>query len=320
MWILAGLLGLFSANFFATQAITSNTGVNLAGGVYLNPNTGRFWSMDSYLGSSQDPMSLHKYLYAHANPVNGWDPSGHYTLVEKQVTMFLMVLGVLSNSWNLLSHINTGDYAALKWDVLGIAMSLAGGWGGGGGLSFAPASGATVPFAVNFSKGAILTVQGAGVTLGGAGLVTAMNRTTPPEGSPTSPPGEGGTYPNQMPDELAGELKWIDEAGIKPAQAGTAEFWKMLHETPVVKWAVTKDGNLGIVPFRINLPGRTFSKEIPHTAITRGVDACAGEASLIGDTLHFNKLSGHYRPGNYSAGELAFKATKLNVKYVPGKL
>jgi RHS repeat-associated protein len=44
---------------------------------YLNPNSGRFWTMDSYEGNQSDPLSLHKYLYGHANPVNGVDPSGH---------------------------------------------------------------------------------------------------------------------------------------------------------------------------------------------------------------------------------------------------
>ncbi len=32
---------------------------------YLNPNTGRFWTMDSYEGSTFDPLTLHKYLYCH---------------------------------------------------------------------------------------------------------------------------------------------------------------------------------------------------------------------------------------------------------------
>ena len=44
---------------------------------YVNPNTGRFWTMDTYEGSPSDPLSLHKYLYCHSDPVNFTDPSGN---------------------------------------------------------------------------------------------------------------------------------------------------------------------------------------------------------------------------------------------------
>ena len=37
---------------------------------------GRFNRMDPFAGNTQDPQSLHKYLYCHANPVNGIDPTG----------------------------------------------------------------------------------------------------------------------------------------------------------------------------------------------------------------------------------------------------
>ena len=50
--------------------------------VYLNPNTGRFWTMDSYEGDNGDPSSLHKYLFVADNPVNGVDPSGHLGLFK----------------------------------------------------------------------------------------------------------------------------------------------------------------------------------------------------------------------------------------------
>ncbi len=43
---------------------------------YYDQNIGRFNRMDPYAGSNQDPQSLHKYLYVHANPVNGIDPTG----------------------------------------------------------------------------------------------------------------------------------------------------------------------------------------------------------------------------------------------------
>ena len=36
---------------------------------YMDPSTGTFTSMDTYAGSLSDPMSLHKYLFANANPV-----------------------------------------------------------------------------------------------------------------------------------------------------------------------------------------------------------------------------------------------------------
>jgi len=49
---------------------------------YLNPNTGRFWTVDAFEGNNQDPLSLHKYLYAHGNPVNNVDPNGQFALAE----------------------------------------------------------------------------------------------------------------------------------------------------------------------------------------------------------------------------------------------
>jgi hypothetical protein len=44
---------------------------------YLNVNTGRFQTMDTYEGNNEEPLSLHKYLYAADNPVDNVDPSGN---------------------------------------------------------------------------------------------------------------------------------------------------------------------------------------------------------------------------------------------------
>jgi RHS repeat-associated protein len=52
---------------------------------YLNPDAGRFWTMDTFEGNQSDPLSLHKYLYAQADPVNNIDPSGQFTLAELKV-------------------------------------------------------------------------------------------------------------------------------------------------------------------------------------------------------------------------------------------
>ncbi len=43
---------------------------------YYSPEFGRFWTMDSYEGNQSDPLSLHKYLYCHGNPVNSPSKNG----------------------------------------------------------------------------------------------------------------------------------------------------------------------------------------------------------------------------------------------------
>jgi RHS repeat-associated protein len=49
---------------------------------YYNPQTGRFLSRDPEDGNPTDPASLHKYLYANGDPVNGWDPMGREDFIE----------------------------------------------------------------------------------------------------------------------------------------------------------------------------------------------------------------------------------------------
>ncbi len=49
---------------------------------YYKPDLGRFWTMDSFEGNSQDPLGLHKYLYAHNKPVDMTDPSGHESIIS----------------------------------------------------------------------------------------------------------------------------------------------------------------------------------------------------------------------------------------------
>ena len=54
---------------------------------YMDTSTGRFISQDSYQGNINDPVSLHKYLYANANPVMYSDPSGYFS--EKKFKYYL---------------------------------------------------------------------------------------------------------------------------------------------------------------------------------------------------------------------------------------
>jgi RHS repeat-associated protein len=49
---------------------------------YYNPATGRFMGRDPEDGEITDPKTLHRYVYAGGDPVNGLDPSGKAELFE----------------------------------------------------------------------------------------------------------------------------------------------------------------------------------------------------------------------------------------------
>jgi len=80
---------LYTGEFF-----DANTGFYYLRARYLNPAIGRFVTMDAFAGRNRDPYTLHKYLYAHASPVNNIDPSGNMSLVNVLVTT--AVVGVVA--------------------------------------------------------------------------------------------------------------------------------------------------------------------------------------------------------------------------------
>lgn len=56
---------------------------------YYNADRGRFFSMDPHPGATHDPVSLHKYLYANADPINFTDPSGLTSFNEYRAVLYL---------------------------------------------------------------------------------------------------------------------------------------------------------------------------------------------------------------------------------------
>ena len=79
------------------QQYDANTGFYYLRARYMNPSTGTFISMDPAQGSIFDPVSLHKYLYANANPIMNCDPSGRET---KEMTMAAVaIVGILASAF-----------------------------------------------------------------------------------------------------------------------------------------------------------------------------------------------------------------------------
>jgi RHS repeat-associated protein len=53
------------------------------------PAIGRFTQADTYRGRDREPLTLHRYGYAHGNPITGRDPSGMSTLMEADMTLMM---------------------------------------------------------------------------------------------------------------------------------------------------------------------------------------------------------------------------------------
>ncbi len=91
---------LTTATAALTRLLYSGEWTNANGQQYLrarwyDPTTGRFNRLDPFAGNQNDPQSLHKYLYAHGNPVMGWDPSGEEFSL-KSVLVSSSIAGIIT--------------------------------------------------------------------------------------------------------------------------------------------------------------------------------------------------------------------------------
>ena len=65
---------------YTGEAFDQTTGLYHLRARDYDPYTGRFISMDEHPGSQRIPLTLNKYLYGNADPVNTIDPSGYFGL------------------------------------------------------------------------------------------------------------------------------------------------------------------------------------------------------------------------------------------------
>jgi hypothetical protein len=89
----------------------------------MNPDSGRFLSLDSYAGNQSDPLSLHKYLYAGANPINLIDPSGN-SFIDQVVSFAVnnilqtMAVSIPLRALQLARDLKNGaDLGTALWDA-----------------------------------------------------------------------------------------------------------------------------------------------------------------------------------------------------------
>jgi RHS repeat-associated protein len=74
---------------FAGERFDNDLGLYYLRARYLDVETGRFWSLDDFEGNNSDPQSLHKYLYAHANPIS-INPAIKKDRLSATITLYLI--------------------------------------------------------------------------------------------------------------------------------------------------------------------------------------------------------------------------------------
>ena len=84
------------------------------------------------MGNSSDPISLHKYLYANANPQTYIDPTGHFSMMETtaamgvantlrngQIEAYGHMLNVVSGGWD---GVSLDDIPQMAGTALGLRL------------------------------------------------------------------------------------------------------------------------------------------------------------------------------------------------------
>ncbi len=91
---------------------------------YLDRHTGQFISSDPFLGSPEQPISLHRYLYANGNPVNLTDPSGLETLTN--VLTSILIFATLLALYQGLAATAAPSGLDIEWKgpTVGISVSV----------------------------------------------------------------------------------------------------------------------------------------------------------------------------------------------------
>ena len=95
---------------FTGEQLDGETGNYYLRARYLDPSVGRFTQQDTWMGNRNDPISLHKYLYAANDPALYVDPTGNF--------FSLSGLSTAMNIQGRLATASVSSYARIQGQVL----------------------------------------------------------------------------------------------------------------------------------------------------------------------------------------------------------
>lgn len=104
---------------YTGEQYNESTGLYYLRARYMSPETGTFISMASYAGSLDNPVSLHKYLYANANPVMYTDPTGYSPIQESAIVqgMKSILNSGMQSLGNLRKVMSWANMAVTMYDI-----------------------------------------------------------------------------------------------------------------------------------------------------------------------------------------------------------
>ncbi len=102
---------------FTGEQHDQQTGLIYLRARYYNPSRGRFLTSDTWQGQRDQPITLHKYLYANGNPVVFVDPTGHMSLTSLNATFQIMGHLARTSMLKLARYIIKNKLKGKKFDV-----------------------------------------------------------------------------------------------------------------------------------------------------------------------------------------------------------
>jgi RHS repeat-associated protein len=84
---------------FAGEPRDPTTGFAYHRARWMDPETGRFLSVDPAPGRPEAPLSYHRYAYAHADPVNNVDPTGQFVGLAASPVLAISVAPPCPSPW-----------------------------------------------------------------------------------------------------------------------------------------------------------------------------------------------------------------------------
>ena len=104
---------------YTGEQYNESTGLYYLRARYMSPETGTFTTMDTYAGTLDNPVSLHKYLYANGNPVMYTDPTGNFSLMETSVAQGIQatINTIITPGFSLQKMLTLANLAVTAYDV-----------------------------------------------------------------------------------------------------------------------------------------------------------------------------------------------------------